>query len=297
MAPVFRNGQVVEYLSVRYKPTIEQIRSSETLYRAIRDGKVVLGAIKLWQKPADWWSKIKLRTRNMILGLGALTATGLSVYASNKGMSDVLMYSQIALFPLVLLLMQTLRNVLGQVERADEVMKRMAEGVYNDQVELNREDEVGEMLRALKTMQINLCHSIADANDKAESAMRIQQALDGVTSNVMVADTDYNIIYMNNTVQEMFTSIESDLKKDLPNFNASTLMGTNMDVFHKNPAHQRSVLDSLVNTYKSTIKVGGRTLTVTANPVVNEKGERRGTVLSGRIEQLKLQLKKRLPIL
>ncbi len=279
VAPVFRNGQPVEYLSVRYKPTPEQVRDAETLYRSIREGKVVLGAIKLWQKPVAWWNKLKLKNRNIALGSGALGLAVLSAYANSQGMAGIGLYSQLAILPLVLLLMQTMRNVLTQVERADVVMKRMAEGVYNDQVELRREDEVGSMLRSLKIMQINLCHSIADANDKADSAMRIQQALDGVTSNVMVADTDYNIIYMNNTVQEMFSGIESDLKKELPNFNAATLMGTNMDVFHKNPAHQRSVLDSLVNTYKGTIDIGGRTLTVTANPVVNEKGERRGTVV------------------
>lgn len=281
VAPVFRNGQPVEYLSVRYKPSSDQVREAESLYRNIRDGKVVLGAVKLWRKPAVWWQSLKLKTRAVSLAAALVVLGVMSAYAHLHTELDasLSLYGLFAMLPLILLLVADYMNVLKSVIRSDDVMKRMAEGVYTDQVELRREDEVGEMLRSLKIMQINLCHNISDATEKADASMRIQQALDNVTSNVMVADTDYNIIYMNNTVTDMFTRIEKDLRQDLPNFNASTLMGTNMDVFHKNKAHQRQILDSLTGTYSATIKVGGKTLTVTANPVTNEKGERRGTVV------------------
>lgn len=281
VAPVFRNGQAVEYLSVRYKPTAEQVREAETLYRGIREGKVVLGAKKLWQKPIAWWKSIQLKTRALSL-VGILVALGLfSGYAHLNAQWDAAysLYGLVAMLPFILIMFADYLGVINSVTRADDVMKRMAEGIYNDQVELRREDEVGEMLRSLKIMQINLCHNISDAREKADAAMRIQQALDNVTSNVMVADTDYNIIYMNNTVTSMFTRIEKDLQQDLPQFNAGELLGANMDIFHKNKAHQRHLLDNLNGTYQASIEVGGKTLTVTANPVVNDKGERRGTVV------------------
>ncbi|TNF39193.1 MAG: PAS domain-containing protein [Gammaproteobacteria bacterium] len=281
VSPVFRNGQPVEYLSVRYKPTQEQVRSAEALYRQLNSGKIKLGTVKFWQKPLVWWKGIKLKTRalafvSLLVILGAFSA-----YAQwHPGMDAFFSYAGLfAMLPLILLLFAEYMNVLKNVVRADEVMKRIAEGVYNDQVELRREDEVGEMLRSLKSMQINMCNSIAEAREKADAAMRIQQALDNVASNVMVADTDYNIIYMNKTVQAMFSNAEADIRKDLPDFNASKLKGANIDIFHKNPAHQRRLLDGLNGTYRSTINVGGRTLTVTVNPVMNENNERRGTVV------------------
>ena len=67
----------------------------------------------------------------------------------------------------------------------------------------------------------------------------------------MIADTDLNIIYMNESVKEMLSLAESDIRKELYNFNSATLMGANIDSFHKNPGHQRSMLAKLNNTIKA----------------------------------------------
>lgn len=62
-------------------------------------------------------------------------------------------------------------------------------------------------------------------------------ALDALRSNVMVADGGLNIIYMNPSVVELMREAEEDLKKELPSFSVATLIGSNIDVFHKNPGH------------------------------------------------------------
>ncbi len=108
---------------------------------------------------------------------------------------------------------------------------------------------------------------------------RIKQALDSVTANVMVADANLDIIYMNDTVREMFQAAESDIRKDLPGFDVRSLMGTNIDDFHKNPAHQRRLLEDLSGTFESQLKLGGRTLSIIANPIIADDGERIGTVV------------------
>ncbi|MGV8776343.1 PAS domain-containing protein, partial [Pseudomonas aeruginosa] len=54
---------------------------------------------------------------------------------------------------------------------------------------------------------------------------RIKSALDNVSANVMIADNDLNIIYMNRTVSEMLGRAEADIRKQLPNFDAGRLMG------------------------------------------------------------------------
>jgi len=113
------------------------------------------------------------------------------------------------------------------------------------------------------------------ANENAQ----VKQALDSVSTSAMIADVNGNIVYMNRAVEEMMRSVESDLRTVLPNFNASKLMGANIDTFHKNPAHQRSMLSSLSQTYKTQIEVGGRTFGLIANPVFNDKKERLGTIV------------------
>lgn len=110
-------------------------------------------------------------------------------------------------------------------------------------------------------------------------AIRIQTSLDSVTSNVMLADENNNIIYMNGAVKTMLQRAESDIRKDLPKFETDKIVGSNIDIFHKNPSHQQNMLKSLASTYRTKIVVGGRTFALIANPVNGSKGERLGTVV------------------
>lgn len=122
--------------------------------------------------------------------------------------------------------------------------------------------------------------------EKAEAAenARIRAALDNTTTNVMVADADFNIVYMNHSQKVMLQDAEADLRKALPNFDAKRLMGQNMDVFHKNPAHQRAVVGTLTSAVRSNIKVGERYFQLIASPVTDEQGERAGTVVEWKDE-------------
>ncbi len=91
--------------------------------------------------------------------------------------------------------------------------------------------------------------------------------LNNVRTNIMMADAEYNITYMNKNIHEMFLEAESEIRTSLSNFDAKNLMGTNIDTFHKNPAHQRRILDALTDTTESQIKLGKRTFGLVINPV------------------------------
>nr|WP_308446609.1 methyl-accepting chemotaxis protein [Vogesella aquatica] len=64
-----------------------------------------------------------------------------------------------------------------------------------------------------------------------------------------------------------------------------------MDVFHRNPAHQRGLLEALKTTHASQISVGGRTFRLTANPVFSDTGERIGSVVewADRTEEVRVE--------
>ncbi|MFT5594064.1 MAG: methyl-accepting chemotaxis protein [Oceanicoccus sp.] len=108
---------------------------------------------------------------------------------------------------------------------------------------------------------------------------RVRLALDACTSNTMIADNDQNVIYLNEAVGSMLRTAETDVRKDLPNFSANQVLGSNIDIFHKNPAHQRQMLSALKSTYRTQIEVGGRTFSLIANPIVSADGDRLGTVV------------------
>jgi PAS domain S-box-containing protein len=100
-------------------------------------------------------------------------------------------------------------------------------------------------------------------------------ALDALRANVMLADEKFNIIYMNKSVTELLREAEPELKQVLPRFSMATMIGSNIDVFHKNPAHQREMLATLTRPHAATIHLGARVFDLLVIPMM-DKGKRTG---------------------
>jgi methyl-accepting chemotaxis protein len=110
-----------------------------------------------------------------------------------------------------------------------------------------------------------------------------------ISANVMVADENFNIVYMNDSVMALLREAEADLRKDLPQFNVSTLIGTNIDVFHKDPSYQRRMLEGLKSTHRATITIGNWTFDLVATPLKNADGSRAGIVVEWADASVRLQ--------
>nr|WP_310734353.1 methyl-accepting chemotaxis protein [Ideonella livida] len=117
-----------------------------------------------------------------------------------------------------------------------------------------------------------------EARLAAENA-RVKQALDTCSTNVMIADADSRIVYLNQSVVEMLRRNEAALRQSLPHFDARQVLGQSFDQFHRNPAHQRNLLGSLKSEHKVQIQVGQLVFALTANPIVDAQGTRIGTVV------------------
>gem|GEM_PF-1454883 len=142
----------------------------------------------------------------------------------------------------------------------------------------DRADEIGTLFKTLSDMQLSKESLNREQKKVSEENNRIRQALDVCQANVMMADSELNIVYLNTSVNGMLRDAQADIQKDLPNFNVDNLMGFNVDGFHKNPAHQRGMLKNLKEVFKTKIVVGSRTFNLVATPVWND-GERLGTVV------------------
>ncbi len=148
-------------------------------------------------------------------------------------------------------------------------MQAIVKGDYTTKVEgTGRSDEMGEMAQAMEELKTTL-----DANT------RLKQALDSVTSNVMMADENFNIIYLNESVLSFLREAEKDIQKDLPRFSVASLMGSNIDIFHKNPSHQRNMLAAMNQPTKTSIQVGGRSFNLVAVPLFDQNKKRIGTTV------------------
>ena len=167
------------------------------------------------------------------------------------------------------------RSITSAVSRAVTVARGLGEGRFDEDLGAVGKDEVGQLLGALGQTQ----GVLREASTAAEFNLRLRVALQSVSGSVMIADAGNNVIFMNKAVEQMLQAAESDIRKDLPNFATGKVLGSNIDIFHKNPAHQRDMLAKLRDTYKTNIKVGGRTFGLIASPVVDAKGQRAGTVV------------------
>jgi len=172
-----------------------------------------------------------------------------------------------------------IRNLSRRLDYTTEKLSQIAEGNYFDWVELDNDDEIGVLLSGLKSMQISQGYEMLKVSEQAHQALRIKVALDQVKSNVMIADENYNVFYMNDVMQSFMKDIECEVQKVLPSFKADKLMGSCIDMFHADPAHQRRILDNLTGSYASAdLKVGNATLQVVVSPVLNDEGKRIATV-------------------
>jgi methyl-accepting chemotaxis protein len=119
------------------------------------------------------------------------------------------------------------------------------------------------------------------AKRKMETEMvRLKTSLDNARTNVMVADRSYTIVYINKASETALRGIEREVQKLIPAFRADKIVGSNIDMYHQNPAHQRRLLDDPKNLpYRTEIKLGPLTLDLNAAAIMSESGEYLGNVV------------------
>jgi methyl-accepting chemotaxis protein len=81
---------------------------------------------------------------------------------------------------------------------------------------------------------------------------RIQSIVENAPTNVLLADRDLQIIYVNPASLATLKKIEQHLP-----IAAENVLGSNIDIFHKNPAHQRKILSDPKNLpVRANINIG-----------------------------------------
>lgn len=117
----------------------------------------------------------------------------------------------------------------------------------------------------------------------------VLMAMNSVTANLMVADENLNIIYMNEAVISLLKEAEADIRTDIPQFSVASLVGSNIDMFHKDPSYQRNMLDNLSASHQTTIRVGDRAFDLITTPLKDANGKRAGTIVEWADAAVRLQ--------
>lgn len=171
-----------------------------------------------------------------------------------------------------------IRQLGGEPSTVADLARNIATGKLDNVIAVKVGDS-DSLLANMENMQQQLLERITTDRQIANEALRIKTALDSISSNVMVANNEHTIIYINPAVHNMLRLVETDIRKSIPHFDADKLVGSNISSFHKNPAHQKKLLEQFDSTLRSEVTIAGHTFYLVANPINNERGERLGVVV------------------
>jgi len=160
---------------------------------------------------------------------------------------------------------------------AKGIAKEIAAGDLSRSIQLDTDDK-DSLLHAIKNMQQKLLARRTAEQKAAAEILRIKMALDNTSIGIMIADNERNIVYVNKSVVNALSKIEAQIRKQIPTFSSSALIGSSMDNFYQNPSQQAKKLAALTGPHSEDLELGGRTMTVVANPVISQQNERIGTV-------------------
>uniref|UniRef100_UPI000B4BE57B PAS domain-containing protein n=1 Tax=Ideonella sp. A 288 TaxID=1962181 RepID=UPI000B4BE57B len=286
VTPLLEGNEVTGYLSVRTRPTRELIDACAAAYKKFTDGKAQGLAIRdglvVPDKAPGLVARVAnatLPTRATLLALGATAATAMA------GVGGALQAWWLLALAAATLgatawggarLLGTLRSGMADASRW---IAQFSQGRFDGLVEARGEGDLAELMRALRCLQVRLGFEVADTQRRALVAERIQHALTVAATNMMVADADLNIVYANRSLLQMLQEAESDIRKDLPHFDAKTVIGANVDIFHRRPEHQRAMLARLDAPHTAKLAIGGRRFELLLNPVIDADKRRLGIVV------------------
>ncbi|MCD2515814.1 methyl-accepting chemotaxis protein [Massilia sp. G4R7] len=171
VTPVIENGRAVGFMSVRTKPSREQVAEATALYAEFKAGnprKLVLQRGRVLEGGLHGYiariKRLSLRTQiNAGMGLVSLTLIANLVQAWQLQMSP---WSALAMgLSLVIvanLWLSLRRNVLAPLAHATDFTRRLAGGDLTGRIEHGADNEMGQLAGALRQTSVNLFSVIGD---------------------------------------------------------------------------------------------------------------------------------------
>ena len=103
---------------------------------------------------------------------------------------------------------------------------------------------------------------------------------DKISGAIMMVDRDFNVTYVNGPTMELLKKNATAFRGLWPNFDPDKIVGTCIDTFHKNPAHQRKLLsDQSKLPLKTEITIGDLKVQLLVSASLDRRGNYVGNVL------------------
>jgi aerotaxis receptor len=183
VTPVMENGKPVGYMSVRTKPSREQVAAAAELYREIQAGNQNRITLRQGRVVKTGLLSRIAALKNVSVGqrigltlsflLGATGVLGVAAWSS-KAFTDLglnIWLSALAATAMVMILLFwhfLATGIMAPLKEALKATQIMAGGDLSGSIETERTDDVGQLLRSLRQLNINLHSIIGDVRNNFE---------------------------------------------------------------------------------------------------------------------------------
>jgi len=132
-----------------------------------------------------------------------------------------------------------------------------------------------------------VCWEVVTEKLKAESRnAQYASMLQNIPVNILLSDKNFNIVYVNPASAATLKPLEKLLPCRL-----DEVQGKSIDIFHKNPSMQRSILSNPKNLpHKAKIKLGEETLDLYVSGVFDANGNYEGAMVTWTVATEKLKV-------
>ncbi len=170
-------------------------------------------------------------------------------------------------------------SMLRSIRHLKKLFSRISNGGFTSDVHIVSNDEIGEMLASIKTMQNKVGFNLAVTQDQAIKNGRVSSALERASTSVIVTNFDADIIYMNKSACDMFGGIEEKLQTVVPDFSCDNLMGGAIDFLPDVPELVPEAVMSLKAEMRCCINIAGLIIEFTMTPIFDERDQYSGCVV------------------
>jgi PAS domain S-box-containing protein len=254
--PIFKNGKVHEYLSVRCAPSREQIEQAEQLHKLLNAKQTIirptgLAAMVKSIKEVDVWKK-------MALALAAFLSPVFYLMYQLFLAQDYRLLAGVAASVMIASLIgfNVIKNFTALLNRIVGIFYRLAEKKFGNAPNLTTNGLFGDIQHTLYLMEMNLDQ--AQAKDDASRILQISQELGQVHVGVMVTDNNFEVIYMNDSILEIFKKAGGAISTQLSNFD--------IDNFYARPVQQRRLSTNHKEPYGSELHIAGHVIRFSISP-------------------------------
>ena len=276
--PLLENGSVIGYISVRHAPSRTDISEAEQFYRKVATNEAALHSTGA----AAFFKKIKEISLDKKLAFASTLLAAPNVFLMSEFLNTAdygLLSVTVTLTVLGgLMVFKISHNTSELVNLSINELRKVSQNKFGVPPNLRRDDQFGDLFRTIYGTGIKLGSDVGRLNQDAADALRIISGLENVQSSVLITNVNLDIIFVNQSARTLFSRVEADFKKHLPNFRADTLLGTNIDVFHTNPEYQRQLLGKLSDSTMYELELAGHAFQIIAKPVISADGSRIGYI-------------------